>query len=115
MTSLSPLAIPTQSAGPRTPRSRHPRLRLALVVLDAMAMALGVGVGDGARAFVEPYLQMTSIQSDRHAIASVLVIPILLVVLSFRGLYDLDRILSGTREYAEIATSVTFGCFLAVL
>src|SRR4029077_13710196 len=52
--------------------------------------------------------------TERHVAASVLVLPVLLVLLWMRGRYAADTCLSGPREYAEIAHAVSYGVLLAL-
>src|SRR3977135_62649 len=51
---------------------------------------------------------------DRHLVASLLVVPLLLLLFGAIGLYDLDRVLTGTREYAEIAHAASYGVLIAL-
>jgi lipopolysaccharide/colanic/teichoic acid biosynthesis glycosyltransferase len=52
--------------------------------------------------------------TDRHLVASILVVPVLLVLFRLHGLYEGDRILAGTREYAHIAHAATYGVLITL-
>jgi lipopolysaccharide/colanic/teichoic acid biosynthesis glycosyltransferase len=52
--------------------------------------------------------------TERHLAASVLVVPVMLVLLWIRGRYAAETRLSGPREYAEIAHAVSYGVLLAL-
>ena len=91
------------------------RLQMGLVLLDAAMLLLAVLVAGLARIGLEQVGPVLSLGfPERHATASVLALPALLLLFRLQGLYDLDHILVGTREYAKIANGVAYGV-LAVL
>jgi lipopolysaccharide/colanic/teichoic acid biosynthesis glycosyltransferase len=105
-----------EPVGHRERRSAERRgLVGTLVALDAAMLVLVVATTDFFRVWLETVLKMWPLATERHLIASILVTPILLTIFRFEGLYDLDQILAGTREYARIAHSITYGVFIAVV
>ena len=96
--------------------SRHAwRLLLtALVALDAVALVVALGSAGLLRLRLDGVLNISSLATERHLLASILLLPILLVLFRVQGLYDFDHILAGTREYARIANATTYGVFVAL-
>src|SRR5205823_3578978 len=86
-----------------------------LVALDAVILLVVVVATDAVRIWLESIFQIWPLATERHLVASILVLPILLTLFRFEGLYDLDQILAGTREYARVAHAVTYSVFFAVL
>lgn len=62
---------------------------------------------------LERTLQVWPLETDRHLVASLLVVPVLLALFALHGLYDFDLILAGTREYGRIAYAVTYAVPIA--
>ena len=89
-------------------------LVVALVGLDALALALAVTSANLIRLWLDDLPGIWPLATERHLIASVLVIPALLVLLWAQHLYDFDQILAGTREYARIAHAASYGVIIAV-
>ncbi len=99
----------------RVRRERERRLLVyALVILDTLALVVAVVGADVIRLAIEQFVHVVPLAAERHLIASTMVPPALLVIFRLQGLYDLDNILAGTREYARIAQAVTYGVFVAV-
>lgn len=100
-----------QAVGPMRDR----RLLLAaLVALDVLALTIAV-VGAGLlRSWLDLIHASSTPLAERHFAASLVVGPVLLLIFHFQGLYDFDRILAGTREYARIAHAATYSVVLAV-
>src|SRR5256885_518369 len=115
MVNRAPTTVPlSDSAGARRASERR-RLVGSLIALDAVVLAV---VGFATHLFglwLRTILQILAPATQRHLVASILVMPILLTIFRFEGLYDLDQIMAGTREYARIAHAVTYGVFFAVL
>jgi FlaA1/EpsC-like NDP-sugar epimerase len=63
---------------------------------------------------LDEVLPVSSLATERHLVASALVIPVLLVLFWAQGLYDPDHILAGTHEYARIAHATTYGVLSAL-
>jgi lipopolysaccharide/colanic/teichoic acid biosynthesis glycosyltransferase len=107
-----------RSAVPHPARAATLRERRSLVVaiftLDALAIGFAVASTDLIRLWLEIYLKIWPLAAERHLIASVLVVPVLLTLFRLEGLYDLDFILAGTREYARVVNAVTYAVFIAV-
>ena len=102
-----------RSARTSTLRERR-TLTVAIFALDALAIGLAVAMTDLFRLVLEDYVTIWPLAAERHLIASVLVLPVLLTLFRLEGLYDLDSILAGTREYARIVNAVTYAVFIAV-
>jgi len=78
--------------------------------MDAMALALAVSLAGVLRLVADQVVPVANLGwGERHLVASVLSIPFLLVFFQIEGLYELDHILAGTREYARVAHSATYG------
>jgi lipopolysaccharide/colanic/teichoic acid biosynthesis glycosyltransferase len=95
-------------------RREQRNLRLALMVADYAVITLAVVMTDLVRIALENYFRMWPLAAERHLIASILVPPALVVLFWLDGLYDLDLILVGTREYTRILQSVAYGVFIAL-
>jgi lipopolysaccharide/colanic/teichoic acid biosynthesis glycosyltransferase len=90
-------------------------LRLGLVGVDAVGLVLAVGGAGMLRLVLDEVLPVSSLVAvDRHLVASLLVVPLLLLLFGAIGLYDLDRVLTGTREYAEIVHAASYGVLIAL-
>src|SRR5579859_1289554 len=89
-------------------------LRFSLLVLDLCLVAAALLIAELIRLRVDDVSVVGSLTPKHHLLASALVLPGLLVLFRLHGLYDLDAILVGTREYANIAHAVTYGVFLAI-
>ncbi|HLZ08637.1 MAG TPA: hypothetical protein VKT80_08625, partial [Chloroflexota bacterium] len=87
---------------------------IAIFALDTLAIGVAVAATDLIRIWLELYVKIWPLAAERHLIASVLVVPVLLTLFRFQGLYDLDFILAGTREYVRILNAVTYAVFIAV-
>jgi lipopolysaccharide/colanic/teichoic acid biosynthesis glycosyltransferase len=103
---------PTLLRGARTDSRRL--LLLALVGFDALALVLAVGGAGVLRLGIDEVLPISSLATERLVVASVLVVPILLLLFKIHGLYDLDHLLIGTREYAKIAHAATYGVLVVL-
>jgi len=99
-----------------TPRTRRDRRFLlgALIGSDSLALAFAVASTTLSRFALEDFLPFSALASDRHLIASLLVIPVLLLIFHLQGLYDLDQVLVGTREYMLVAHGATYGALIAL-
>ena len=89
-------------------------LLVAIFIIDAIAVGTAVALTDLFRLWIEVYVKVWPLAAERHVIASVLVVPVLLTLFRLVGLYDLDFILAGTGEYARIVNAVTYTVFIAV-
>lgn len=89
----------------------------ALVACDVLALALASGVAGVLRLQLDEVLPMVVSlgDPDKHLVASILVVPALLVLFRWHGLYEADRIFSGTREYAQIAHAATYGLLMTLV
>jgi lipopolysaccharide/colanic/teichoic acid biosynthesis glycosyltransferase len=97
------------------PRAERRKLLTALVLIDATALALAVSLAGLLRLVLDEVVPVANLGwEERHLVASVLSVPFLLLLFQFEGLYDLDHILAGTREYARIAQSATYGLILVL-
>lgn len=98
------------------PRRDWRVLLATLVIVDTLALSLAVGIAGVLRAGLDDRLPVSTLATDRHLVASVLVVPILLLMFRIQGLYEGEQILVGTREYARIAHGASYGvlCVLAV-
>jgi lipopolysaccharide/colanic/teichoic acid biosynthesis glycosyltransferase len=104
------------AAIPRHASRRARRLlQLALMVTDAVLMSGAVGAAGLLRLQLDGVAPVVPLgHVERHVLASFLIVPALLGLFWLRGLYDLDRILVGTREYAQIVHGVSYGVLLTL-
>jgi lipopolysaccharide/colanic/teichoic acid biosynthesis glycosyltransferase len=97
---------------------RHKDWRLLLAVLvglDVLAVVLAVVAAGFVRLRLDgiaPVVQLGL--AERHLVASILVAPVLLALFWWRGLYDTDLILAGSREYSQIAHAATYGVMIVL-
>jgi lipopolysaccharide/colanic/teichoic acid biosynthesis glycosyltransferase len=87
---------------------------LALVLIDALCLLLAVNGASALRLVTDGLLPTAALPIERHIIASLLAVPTLLILFQIHGLYDADRILVGTREYARIANAASYGVLIAL-
>jgi putative colanic acid biosynthesis UDP-glucose lipid carrier transferase len=87
----------------------HRVLQSALVAVDTAALAAAIGGAALIRDVLDDLLPVAALAEDRHLIASAVAIPVLLLLFHLHGLYRIDQILAGTREYVLIAHSSTYG------
>jgi lipopolysaccharide/colanic/teichoic acid biosynthesis glycosyltransferase len=86
-----------------------------LPIADAIALMLAVAVTGALRLVIDQFLPVVALgYPDRHIVASVLVVPVLLVLFRLLGLYNADRILAGSHEYGQIASAVTYGVLIVL-
>ncbi len=87
----------------------------SLLVADALALALALVTAGALRLFIDTVLPVATLGlPDRHIIASVIAVPLLLVLLWLLGHYDVDNCLVGTRDYAITVHGVTYGVVIAL-
>ena len=98
----------------RNLRQQWRLLRFSLIAIDSVALGTAVAGAALIRLSLEDLLPVSALATDRHLVASVLVIPVLLVLFHVQGLYKFDQILVGTREYMLIVHSATYGVLIAV-
>jgi lipopolysaccharide/colanic/teichoic acid biosynthesis glycosyltransferase len=97
-------------------RARERRLLVAgLLGVDFLALVFAVVVAGAVRVFGDGLLPVSALgYQERHVLASVLVVPILVVLYWVQGRYEVQNCLIGPREYAQIAHATTYGVILAV-
>src|SRR5436309_4188348 len=110
------IALPahTRSVSLRRSRSlrakrQHLVLRGLLITVDVVALMVAVGGASLLRAALDDVLPVANLALEWHLTASAVAVPILLLMFLIQGLYDFERILRGSWEYARIAHSVTYG------
>jgi lipopolysaccharide/colanic/teichoic acid biosynthesis glycosyltransferase len=90
-------------------------LHTALLGVDVTALALAVSLAGLLRVVLDQVAPVVGLGwGERHVVASVLSIPFLLALFQIEGLYELDQILAGTREYARVAHTVTYGLLVVL-
>lgn len=89
-------------------------LSVALVALDLVALVVAVAGANAIRMWLDELPGVWPLATERHLVASIVLIPVLLILFRMQGIYDFDHILAGTREYMRIAHAVTYGVFFAV-
>ena len=105
-----------QSTPRQAQRSRERRTLIGgLMAVDVFALVLALAVAAAVRSVLEGIAPFAAFGlPERHLLASVLVVPVLVVLFGWNGLYELDAILVGSREYAHIAHAVTYGVMLVL-
>jgi lipopolysaccharide/colanic/teichoic acid biosynthesis glycosyltransferase len=83
--------------------------------MDALGL-VGAVIGAGfLRVGLDELLPLTTLGlTERHLLASALVVPVLLALFAIQGLYNVDQILSGTTEYARVCHATTYGVLIAL-
>jgi lipopolysaccharide/colanic/teichoic acid biosynthesis glycosyltransferase len=97
-------------------RARRERqlLRFALFCIDLVALLVAIAVVGVIRVAIDPLLPLPADWNDRHFMATLVMLPIMLMVLWAHGRYDLENSLVGPREYAQIAHAVGYGVLLTI-
>jgi lipopolysaccharide/colanic/teichoic acid biosynthesis glycosyltransferase len=89
-------------------------LRIGLMGLDCLALSAAVAAAALVRFWLEDLSLVSELATDRHLIASLLVVPVLLALFKLQGLYSFEHILAGTREYVSVAHAATYGLLIAL-
>jgi len=115
----APARLAARTAAPATFRMGRARERRLLIFgllgVDVIALGLAVVLAGGLRLYADALLPVTSLgYTERHVLASILVIPILVLLFALQGRYDVQNCLIGPREYAQIAHAVTYGVVIAI-
>lgn len=106
----------TTQIRPLAHRADNHFLIAGLLLSDVVALVLATSATAALRIILEQFLPVTALgYPERHVFASVLVVPVLLVLFVVHGLYDLDKILVGSREYARICNAVTYGVLIVLV
>ena len=96
-----------------TERERSALLR-GLLVADAVTLALAVVAVNALRLVLDRASIAVPYDIDRHVLASVLMVELVLICFRFDGLYDTDRILAGSHEYARVFRAVAFAAAIVI-
>lgn len=97
------------------PRVAQPFLVAGLVLIDAIVLMLVVTGGSLAWHAVGAFVSGAEpVMSGRQLLVALLAVPVMLLLFRVHGLYDLDRILVGAREYASIAHATTYGVVIVL-
>lgn len=98
------------------PRRAQQLLQLALLGTDTVGLVVAVAVAGVLRLALDSLLPVVTTLGlpEHHVVASVMIIPVLLLLFWLHGRYDIDNSLIGPREYGQIANSVTYGVILAL-
>jgi lipopolysaccharide/colanic/teichoic acid biosynthesis glycosyltransferase len=97
-------------------RRRQRRLLVgALLLADALAVILALVSAGNLRLAMDGVLPVAALGlPDRHLAASVIAVPVLLVLFWLVGHYDVDNCMVGTRDYTLIAHGATYGLVIAL-
>jgi lipopolysaccharide/colanic/teichoic acid biosynthesis glycosyltransferase len=102
-------AAPLDSARALDWKSQPRLLRGTLIAVDVVALAAALVTVSLVRAALDGVLPLYDLALEWHLTASIIGLPILLLVFWAQGLYDLEKVMRGTWEYARIAHSMTYG------
>jgi lipopolysaccharide/colanic/teichoic acid biosynthesis glycosyltransferase len=107
---------PTPSPTPESHHYRERRMLIGcLVSADVVGLVLALATSAALRFALDGFLPVAAFGlPERHLITSVLVVPVLMLLFALNGLYELDTILVGSREYARIGHAVTYGVLLVL-
>lgn len=95
--------------------SQRRELTLSLVAVDIIALIIALLAAGLLRTRIDSLLPVASLGwVDRHVLASLVAIPVLILVFWRQGRYDPDTSLVGTRDYAQIAHGLTYGMIIAL-
>lgn len=89
-------------------------LALALIGLDLAGLIIAMSAANVIRLWLDDLPGIWPLATERHLVASVILVPLLVILFRAQGLYDFDHILAGTREYMRIAHAATYGVLFAV-
>lgn len=105
------------TGGGNTNRAQRERSRLLvwLVVADIGALALGFACASVLRVALDRVSLPSALDLERHLVASALIGLLVLVWFRVHGLYDLDRILAGAREYGRVVRAVLDAVVVALI
>lgn len=97
-------------------RARERHLLIAgLLGVDVLALVMAVALAGALRLYADALLPVTTLGwAERHVLASILVVPVLLVLFALQGRYEVQNCLIGPREYAQIAHATTYGVIITV-
>jgi lipopolysaccharide/colanic/teichoic acid biosynthesis glycosyltransferase len=96
-------------------RQQQRALIWGLTTLDTLGLILAVSGAGLLRSELVDVIPIASFGwIERHVLASISAIPLMLLLFRLHGLYDVDHILSGTREYARIAHAATYGVLITL-
>ena len=90
-------------------------LLLGLVVADAAALAVGFAGASVLRVDLDRASLSPALDLGRHLLASALIGLLILAWFRVQGLYDLERILAGAREYSQVARAVIDALVVALI
>lgn len=102
-----------EAGAARGQRERFWLLR-GLVVADTGALAVALACVGALRLALDRVSIATPLDFERHLLASALMGVLVLVWFRLHGLYDLDRILAGAREYAQVFRAVAYAAVLVI-
>jgi lipopolysaccharide/colanic/teichoic acid biosynthesis glycosyltransferase len=86
-----------------------------LIGVDAIALVAGLTMAGLLRARIDDVLPIAAFGwQDRHVVASLVAVFVLIGVFWIQGRYNVDECLVGTRDYAQTAHGVTYGVIVAL-
>lgn len=89
-------------------------LLLGLVITDVGALGFALACISALRLALDRVSITAPLDFERHLVASVLMGGLVLAWFRLHGLYDLDRILAGSREYAHVFRAVAHAALLVI-
>lgn len=89
-------------------------LLLGLVITDVGALGFALGCVSVFRLALDRVSVVAPLDFERHFLASALMGVLILVWFRLHGLYDLDRILAGAREYAQVFRAVAYAAAIVI-
>jgi exopolysaccharide biosynthesis polyprenyl glycosylphosphotransferase len=118
--SLTSHLVAQASSGPRAQprldiRTQHRRLAAALVVLDVLSLSAAFAAAYGLRFYSElPVFRDVIPDLNKYVPLTGAMLVAWLVLFALGGLYDVDNLLGGTREYALVFNACTMGTIMTV-
>ncbi|MCC6176224.1 MAG: sugar transferase [Chloroflexi bacterium] len=108
---MAPAAAPLEQG---RARRQSGLLRLALLGVDLAALVAAVVMVGPIREAFQGLFPLPPDWDTRHVAASLITVPVMLVVFWLQGRYDLENSLVGPREYGQIVHAVGAGVILAM-
>jgi lipopolysaccharide/colanic/teichoic acid biosynthesis glycosyltransferase len=105
--------VSRREAGAGPERERAELLR-GLLIADAVTVVVALLAVNALRVVLDRAALAVPLDFDRHALASWLMGGLVLIWFRLDGLYDPDRILAGSNEYARVFRSVAYSAGLVI-
>ncbi|MFC1922873.1 sugar transferase [Chloroflexota bacterium] len=113
----TPLKVKIRKASKSVPRHIQWRLyQASLVIVDLMMLGLAFRLAYYFRfeLSISLFYQNINPNIDFYQLVITILIPVMLIIFLFLGLYDRQKLLGGTKEYSMIFNGTTIGIMLVI-